>query len=61
MNEKIAVLAEILVEGTTEMASYMLKTGGGQSAYEGWAIKLNDVYMEEAQKITDAYMASVGL
>lgn len=43
------------------MASYMLKTGDSYSNYESWASKLTDIYMSEAEKITNAYMASFGL
>lgn len=59
-NEKIEVLAGISTEGTEKMAEYMLKHGNGSSSdYYDWAGKLNKVYMDEAEKITKAYMNSV--
>ena len=59
-NGKIEKLAAISVEGTEKMAALMLSSGSGNSSeYDDWAAKLNSVYMEEAQKITDEYMASV--
>lgn len=58
-NKKISELAEISVEGTEKMANFMMMHGTGKyEEYEEWAGKLNDVYMEESQKITDAYMKS---
>jgi hypothetical protein len=42
------------------MAKIMMGTGTGKyDVYEAWGGKLMDVYTEEAEKITDAYMASV--
>ena len=42
-----------------EMADFMYKKGSGKySDYEEWSGKLMDVYMDESQKITDAYMES---
>lgn len=59
-NEKVSELAEISNEGIREMAKVYYKKGsGGYSEYEEWAGKLMDVYLEEAEKITDAYMDSV--
>ena len=40
------------------MASLMLKNGDESSVYEEWAGKLTNVYMEQSQQITDAYMSS---
>jgi len=58
-NDKIAILAEINNEGVGEMAEVMMTKGSGSyDEYEGWAQKLMDVYMEEASKVTDAYMDS---
>lgn len=58
-NKKITKLAEINADGVTEMAEVMLGKGtGSYSDYEAWAIKLMNVYTEEATKITDAYMES---
>ncbi len=58
-NNKVSELAEINNEGVSEMADFMLKNGSGNySEYEDWAGKLMDVYMEEAQKIQDAYIDS---
>jgi hypothetical protein len=57
---KVSKLAEISNEGVSEMAKIMISAGTGKyEAYEAWSMKLMDVYTEEAQKITDAYMASV--
>jgi hypothetical protein len=55
-SDKIAELAEISVEGIEEMAGLMFGIGGEYSEYEEWAEKLMEIYMEEAAKITDAYM-----
>lgn len=58
-NDKISKLAEISTEGTEKMAQLMYSSGSGSySEYQEWATKLTDVYTTEAQKITDAYMAS---
>lgn len=58
-NAKITILAEISNEGVVEMAEVMMTKGSGSyDEYEGWAQKLMDVYMEEASKVTDAYMDS---
>lgn len=60
-NNKISELAEIANEGISEMAEVMLNFGSGSySEYEEWAGKLQDVYLEEAKKITDAYIKSIG-
>jgi hypothetical protein len=57
---KVSKLAAISTEGVSEMAKIMLSSGTWKyEAYEAWSKKLMDVYTEEAQKITDAYMASV--
>lgn len=58
-NDKVLELADICTEGVEEMAEIMLYTGSGSySEYEEWAAKLYDVYMDEAGKITEAYMNS---
>lgn len=54
----IGDLANISAEGTTKMAEIMLYTGDSYETYEEWVAKLNAVYMEEASKITAAYMKS---
>lgn len=57
---KVTKLAGISTEGTTKMARLLYTSGSGStSEYQEWAGKLSDVYTEEAQKITDAYTASV--
>lgn len=59
-NQKIESLAKISNDGAQEMAKYMMFHGSGKyEEYESWSTKLYDVYMEEAQKITDTYMDSV--
>ena len=40
------------------MAELMTKNGDKYETYEEWAAKLTDVYMQQSQQITDAYMAS---
>lgn len=58
-DKKISKLASISTEGTEKMAQLMYTSGSGSyQDYEDWATKLNDVYITEAQKITDAYMDS---
>ena len=58
-NSKISTLAELANEGVVEMADvYFTKGTGSYEEYETWAGKLMDVYMVEAQQITDAYMQS---
>ena len=58
-NDKISELAEISNEGIQEMANVHLTSGSGKyEDYEDWATKLTDVYMEQAELITDAYMTS---
>lgn len=58
-NDKISKLAEISNEGIQEMANVHLTSGSGNyEDYEDWATKLTDVYMEQAELITDAYMTS---
>ena len=56
--EKVEDLAEICNTGVEEMADLMLKNGDDYDTYEKWAGKLQDVSMELAQEITDAYMDS---
>lgn len=58
-NDKVLELADICTNGVEEMAEVMWYTGSGSySEYEEWAAKLYDVYMDEAGKITEAYMNS---
>ena len=58
-NAKVARLAAIYEEGTEKMADYMWIHGSGEySEYSLWVDKLKAVYDEEAQKITDTYMAA---
>lgn len=58
-NEKIEKLAEISNEGVEKMAEYMMTKGSGKyDEYSEWSGKLMQVYMEESQKITEAYMSS---
>lgn len=57
-NAKIAKLAETCDTGIAEMAELMYKNGDEYSTYEEWSFKLTDVYTEQAELITDAYMAS---
>lgn len=57
-NAKIANLAETCDAGIGKMAELMQKNGDEYSTYEEWSLKLMDVYTDQAQLITDAYMAS---
>ena len=58
-NAKIQKLALISNEGVEQMANYMFTQGSGSyDDYQNWAMQLNQVYMTEAQKITDVYMSS---
>lgn len=57
-NAKIAKLAETCDAGIGKMAELMQKNGDEYSTYEEWSLKLTDVYTDQAQLITDAYMAS---
>lgn len=58
-NEKISKLAEISNEGIGKMAEVHFSKGSGKyEDYEEWAGKLMDVYMQEGEQITDAYMIS---
>lgn len=58
-NEKIGELAEISNEGVSEMADVHFNSGSGEyEEYEEWSGRLMDVYMEEAEVITNAYMES---
>ena len=56
-NEKVNKLAEISIEGTQQMAMHMLSKTSTSDEYTDWATKLNNVYLEEAQKIMDVYMS----
>lgn len=59
-NAKIMKLAALSTEGITEMANFYFNNGSGKySEYEDWAAKLQDVYMKEAEKITNTYMNSI--
>lgn len=57
-NAKIAKLAETCDAGIGKMAELMQKNGDEYSTYEEGSLKLMDVYTDQAQLITDAYMAS---
>lgn len=57
-NSKISKLAEICNEGIQKMAELKLKNNDDESTYTEWAGKLQTVYTEQAQSITDAYMSS---
>ncbi len=57
-NAKIEKLATICNDGVSEMASLKLKNGDDDATYEEWAAKLQTVYTDNSQKITDAYMSS---
>ena len=58
-NQKIGKLAEISNEGIGKMAEVHFSKGSGKyEDYEEWAGKLMDVYMQEGEQITDAYMNS---
>lgn len=58
-NDKVSKLAEISNEGISEMAEVMMTKGSGKyEEYEEWADKLMEVYMTEAEQITEAYMNS---
>jgi hypothetical protein len=57
-NEKITKLAEICNEGVEKMAALKLSNGDSDDTYMEWAGKLQDVYTEQGQLITNAYMAS---
>ena len=56
-NEKVNKLAEISIEGTQQMAMHMLSKTNTSDEYTDWATKLNNVYLEEVQKIMDVYMS----
>ena len=59
-NKKISALAQISNEGVEEMAEFYYKKGNGKySEYQDWSMELMDVYQDEAQKITNAYLDSV--
>lgn len=56
MSDKVQELANIESEGTSKMAGcYMYSGNGTYDDYQKWAGELWDVYMDEAQKIQDAY------
>lgn len=58
-NNKVMELSEISNEGTMKMAELMYISGSGEySEYEEWANKLMDIYLEEGEKITEAYLDS---
>lgn len=58
-NSKVSDLADITMEGTQEMAKVMFGKGtGSYSEYESWVQKLTDVYISEAQKISNVYLNS---
>lgn len=58
-NDKVSKLAELSNEGVSEMADVHFTSGSGKyEDYEAWAGKLMDIYMTEAEQITDAYMNS---
>lgn len=60
LNSKKDELASLCNDGIEEMAKLMQKSGSNDySEYEQWAAKLQDVYMSEASKITDAYYKSM--
>ncbi len=56
--KQITKLAEICNEGVEKMASLKLKNGDSNDTYMDWAGKLQNVYTEQGQLITNAYMAS---
>ena len=56
-NEKVNKLAEISIEGTQQMAMHMLSKTSTSDEYTDWATKLNNVYLEEVQKILDVYVS----
>ena len=57
-NAKIEKLAAIENEGTEKMAEHHFAADDSYSTYQSWALKLNNVYEQYAQQITDAYTAS---
>lgn len=58
-NEKVTELAVISNEGIQKMASYYFNHGSGSyEEYSEWAGKVQDVYLEEAATIQEAYMDS---
>lgn len=58
-NNKVQELAKISNDGIQKMAEIHLKNGSGKYVeYEEWANKLTDIYMKEAETITNAYMES---
>lgn len=57
-NAKVTKLAEICNEGVEKMAELKIKNGDDDTTYTEWAGKLQAVYTEQSQLITDAYMSS---
>ena len=58
-DEKVEKLAELANDGVEKMAEYMMTKGSGKyDEYSEWSGKLMQVYMDESQKITEAYMSS---
>lgn len=55
---KITELAEISAEGIEEMAELMVNQNGDYQEYMEWSMKLQDVYTNEAAKLTQAYIDS---
>lgn len=58
VNSKVEKLANTSTEGMEKMALIMTKNGDEYEIYEEWALKLSDVYTEEAQKIMENYLNS---
>lgn len=62
LTSKTEQLAVINTEGIEKMATLMNENGSDYKIYEKWSTKLNDIYIEQAKLISDAYMtASTGL
>ena len=57
-NAKVTKLAEICNEGVEKMAELKIKNGDDDTTDTEWAGKLQAVYTEQSQLITDAYMSS---
>lgn len=57
-NDKVGDLADICNEGVGKMADLMYKNGDSYDTYSNWAEKLMDNYIDIAQEIQDAYLAS---
>ena len=58
VNSKVEKLAFTSTEGMEKMALIMTKNGDEYEVYEEWALKLTDVYTEEAQTIMENYLNS---